>query len=130
MREVELQSQASLERQSKKFTIRYGNEHSLLNRVNPASGREGGLNKHQWRVFVRCSTSLGLFVEKVKFGIDPSFGKTERVVIKPPFEFSAVGWGTFDIPITIYWKRWLQKEPTELCIIYLLAKTLPPAPMF
>ena len=23
---------------------------------------------------------------------------------KGPFTFSAIGWGTFDIPITIYWK--------------------------
>ena len=45
------------------------------------------------------------YVEKVKFGLHPSFGVTEFNVKSAPFEMKRLGWGTFEIPIEIYFRR-------------------------
>ena len=50
----------------------------------------------------------------VTFGLHESFG-TDKISKKAaPFKWGAVGWGTFDIPITIKWKTWVTRETTEL----------------
>ena len=41
----------------------------------------------------------------MKFGLHPTFGVTEMDVKSEPFELRRIGWGTFEIPIEIYFRR-------------------------
>ena len=59
--------------------------------------------------------SIQKYVEKVKFDLHPSFGVTELSVKSVPYEMKRVGWGTFEIPVTIYFRRDTgRREPLKL----------------
>ena len=50
----------------------------------------------------------------MRFGLHPTFG-CDYIDVKPEsgkndISLSRIGWGTFDIPITVFWKRNLKKE--------------------
>ena len=52
-------------------------------------------------------------IEKVRFGLHPTFGMDHMDVKANPsgkFEMGFKGWGTFDIPVTIHFRRELQLE--------------------
>mmetsp|Transcript_32792 Transcript_32792/g.50058 ORF Transcript_32792/g.50058 Transcript_32792/m.50058 type:complete len:89 (+) Transcript_32792:960-1226(+) len=57
-------------------------------------------------------------ISKVRFGLDESFGvdyMDVRAESAKAFEMTFNGWGTFTVPMTIYWKRETGiKEPLEL----------------
>ena len=53
-------------------------------------------------------------IEKVRFGLHETFGVEYMDIKANPsgkFEMAFTGWGTFDIPITIHFKRELCLEP-------------------
>ena len=66
-------------------------------------------------MFVKC---LGLkterFIDKVELELHETFRTPKRTLTKAPFELTMTGWGTFDIPIKIYWKKCLNLGPEEL----------------
>ena len=57
-------------------------------------------------------------IEKVRFGLHPTFGM-DYMDIKAGqvknggFEMAFTGWGTFDIPVTIFFKRELCLPPEQ-----------------
>ena len=53
-------------------------------------------------------------IQKVRIGLHPTFGM-DYIDVKAQagkaFEFSCKGWGSFDMPFTIYFKRQLFMKP-------------------
>ena len=73
----------------------------------------GVVNNHRWTAFVKFTDpKVDQFamklIEKVRFGLDPSFG-VDYMDVKSnadgKFEIAFNGFGTFDVPITIYFRR-------------------------
>jgi len=65
-------------------------------------------NCHHWTVYVRSSNpkqNLDEFVEKVTFKLHPTFVPKTLSLERSPFEIERVGWGTFDIGISVHWKN-------------------------
>lgn len=63
-------------------------------------------NSHKWCVYVRGidNEDLSYFIKEVTFTLHNSFKDHVRRVQTPPFELYEVGWGEFDIKITVYLK--------------------------
>ncbi len=61
---------------------------------------------HKWCVYVRGlnNEDISYFVKEVVFTLHSSFTNHVRTINKFPFELYEVGWGQFDIIITIYLK--------------------------
>ena len=91
------------------IVITFGNKHEIC----PAAGHSE--NTHKWTMLVKLNTKkdnkplpANKFFEKVRFGLHETFGATYMDVKADhagKYEMSFKGWGTFDIPITIYWRR-------------------------
>lgn len=47
-----------------------------------------------------------MYIDSVIFTLHPTFHKPVVSVNSPPFEVVRLGWGTFEIPIEIKWKKW------------------------
>ena len=100
-----------------KIKILYGNKHRLV--PNPAKSRSDSAetNKHEWIAFVTINHE-GLkaedLIESVTFELHETFRNPIRKVSKPPFQLKTKGWGTFEIPITIKWKKAVSPAPTTL----------------
>ena len=67
----------------------------------------------------RRAPVLGKFIEKVRFGLHPTFGCEHRDVranSSGTFDLTYIGWGYFDMPITIYWQKstGIAQEPTTI----------------
>ena len=65
-------------------------------------------NKHAWKLYVRCASKkykTKNFIEKIEIELHETFKKPHRVINKAPFEYKSKGWGMFEIPITIHWKK-------------------------
>ncbi|CDW73750.1 yeats family protein [Stylonychia lemnae] len=102
----------------------FGNEHIMLQNSerfkSEYNANEIVENKHKWKVFIRIVRSredkailkASQFIEKVVFTLDPSFIEDEIEIKKEPFELSKIGWGTFDIPIEIFFKKETGKTDT------------------
>ncbi|KAM7250425.1 hypothetical protein ACFE04_022308 [Oxalis oulophora] len=71
---------------------------------------------HKWTVYVRGATNadLGAIISRVVFQLHPSFNNPTRVVQLPPFELSAIGWGEFQLGITIYFHADVCDKKLEL----------------
>ena len=77
---------------------------------------KGITNKHGWRVFVRVEhdeLNDSDLIQSVKFTLHETFKKPERLIEQAPFELSTAGWGTFDIPIHIEWRKELKMMPSD-----------------
>ena len=89
----------------------YGNRHESV----AADGYKH--NTHKWTMFVKFANkdvNANSLIEKVRFGLHPTFGMDFMDVKAGPsgkFEMGFTGWGTFDIPTTIHFKRELCLEP-------------------
>ena len=93
--------------------IVYGNRHETV----PSRGNVPE-NTHKWTMFVKIAGDNSIdpnrLIEKVRFGLHETFGMEYMDVKAGPnkkFEMTFTGWGTFDIPITIHFKRELCLEP-------------------
>ena len=103
------------------FTI--GNTHKL--EKNPKLTKQGNMrNKHNWTAFVRIADrhkpqiKLGMLVEKVKFQLHETFRPNVRIEKlkkgKEQIEITYSGWGYFDLPVTIYFKKETGLEPMSV----------------
>ena len=66
------------------------------------------VNRHNWNVFVRLvdnNLDINKYVRKVTFELDETFGTVFNDCKVAPFELGRIGWGTFNIPISIYFRR-------------------------
>lgn len=101
----------ALERMIKK-TILYGNTNEETTR---SVDFRPGWFWHKCKVFVEIEDEPAeKYIEKVVFELHPSFRNRTAEKKEAPFVFGCTVWGTFDIPIKIYWKSWLQLPPTDL----------------
>jgi len=94
-----------------KKKILYGNSHKLEEQSQYKDSQA-----HKWTAFVRMEGGelASKFIEKVTFDLHPTFKKNHYEFTREPFELSTVGWGTFEVPIKIYWKDWLKLPPAYL----------------
>lgn len=53
-------------------------------------------------------------IKKVIFTLHPSFNEPTRVVERAPFELTEVGWGEFEIGMTIYFHGDAAEKPIDL----------------
>ena len=99
-----------------KIKILYGNTHKIVEDPKVSRKNPNLTNKHRWSCFVKVvGDDTSKFIRKVVFGLHPTFGTTEVQVKKFPFQITYTGWGTFEIPIKIYWHCNLKiKQPLEL----------------
>ena len=89
--------------------IIFGNRHEILN----ARGRNGQRNRHRWTMFIDFKNlPVARFIDKVRFGLNKSFGQEYRDVYlnKGKLELSFTGYSPLNIPITIFFKPELFQE--------------------
>ena len=92
-----------------KLKVIFGNDHKEI--------KGTGQNNHEWCVFVRLANKdedISNYITKVTFELHPTFLDPIIVKTKAPFEHTAIGWGTFNIPITIKWNPGLGLEATKV----------------
>uniref|UniRef100_A0A7S3NSW9 YEATS domain-containing protein n=1 Tax=Euplotes crassus TaxID=5936 RepID=A0A7S3NSW9_EUPCR len=72
-------------------------------------------NDHEWIAFVEFVNPeyTKRFVSKVEFKLHPTFQPSKVTVDRMPFQIKRIGWGIFEIKITITWRHWMKKEPTK-----------------
>jgi len=75
---------------------------------------------HRWSCYIRSASPgddegppgsedhLSTYIKKVSFRLHPSFANPNRVVTRPPFMLTEMGWGEFEIAIRVYFV-----DPTE-----------------
>ena len=89
--------------------ITFGNRHEMVQ--NNKKGKV--VNNHRWTAFVKFAdpnvNKFGMrIIEKVRFGLHESFG-VEQMDVKAnadsKFEIAFNGYGTFVVPMTIFFKR-------------------------
>jgi len=78
-------------------------------------------NTHDWTMFVRLSDKLqtkGMkiedVVESVTYGLHPTFVPPSVKVSQAPFELKRLGWGTFDVDVTIKFQPELKLQPVTV----------------
>lgn len=71
---------------------------------------------HKWTVYLRSPTGedLSHVIKKVTFVLHESFTNPKRDVEFPPYELTEVGWGEFDIVVTVHFREDVQEGPLEL----------------
>ena len=76
----------------------------------------GGSNTNKWKLFFRTEENehVDKYIKKLIIELHPTFKPKTIEFTKGPFELVRLGWGTFNIPIKIYWKDHLNKEVTEI----------------
>jgi len=88
-------------------SLRIGNTHKLTNSI-------GSDNKHIWKMFVELldteqeeilEEDASEVIDKVTFHLHPTFSPPSITVSEPPFEISRIGWGYFEVKVTVYWKN-------------------------
>ena len=102
--------------------IRVGNRHKI---VEPKDAKKR--NIHSWTCFAELvddkqMEKCAAFISKVRFELHETFKNPVRETKAKNgchFELSSVGWGYFDIPITIFWTEETGLKPLsvnhELC---------------
>ena len=92
------------------FTV--GNRHSIVTNPQKSNSNKDMKNKHAWTCFIELNhPELKKYtyklIDKVDFLLHETFRpplRTAKAVPGKPLEYSTVGWGTFDVPMTIHWK--------------------------
>lgn len=96
-----------------KLVIEYGNSHTKI--IDPSNR---GTNTESWTCFVNLRGLEGRekeYISRVEFTLHETFSIPLVKCMHPPFKVTRLGWGTFEIPIRIYWKKWLNiPNPTEV----------------
>jgi transcription initiation factor IIF auxiliary subunit len=74
----------------------------------------GKTDQYQWRVFVKDKESVLDSIERVTYLLHPTFVNPLRVIKdrKNKFELVSIGWGEFDIDITIKFKEGKETKQT------------------
>ncbi len=78
-------------------------------------GKGGETSTHRWTLFVRGPNDedLSVFVSKIAFSLHESFAEPVRIIDKPPFEVTELGWGEFAAKIRIFFKD-PEEQPIDL----------------
>lgn len=73
---------------------------------------------HDWTILVRGEDGQNIshFVEKVVFFLHESFPKPKRVVKEPPYQISESGYGSFNLPVEVYFRN--KDEPKKVRFEY------------
>ncbi|XP_003386748.1 PREDICTED: protein AF-9-like [Amphimedon queenslandica] len=73
---------------------------------------------HDWTILVRGEDGQEIrhFVEKVIFFLHESFAKPKRVIKEPPYQVSESGYGSFNLPIEVYFRN--KDEPKKVRFEY------------
>ena len=93
-----------------------GNRHELVKNAKKLNSKYAGgqvENKHRWTVFFELAHPelkklTYKLVDKVEFQLHETFRpplRTFKVRDNSPIEYSTIGWGTFEVPITVFWKK-------------------------
>ena len=97
-------------------TFEVGNTYQHIKKDQAKKNKHGCLNEHRWMVYLKSrqtteameSDLLYKLVEKVHFGCNGWFGPEYALNTikgqessKGPFN----GWGSFVIPVTLYWRK-------------------------
>jgi transcription initiation factor IIF auxiliary subunit len=93
------------------FTV--GNRHELVENPKQANSNKNLKNKHKWTCFIELNHPMlkkytYKLIDKVDFQLHETFRpplRTAKSVEGKPIEYSTIGWGTFDVPMTIHWKK-------------------------
>ena len=93
------------------FTV--GNRHELVKNPQKANSNSKMVNKHKWTCFIelnhpKLKKMTYKLIDKVEFQLHETFRPPKRICkVKDnsPIEYSTIGWGTFDVPMTIFWKN-------------------------
>lgn len=110
-----LAEQIALNGSMVKLKILYGNLHVKLENAKPSRTNPQIKNEHKWTAFVKVhKEDVKNFIRKVEFGLHPTFGTTSIVVKTAPFQMGKVGWGTFEVPMKVYFHRDLKLPVLEL----------------
>ncbi|KAL4509285.1 hypothetical protein ABPG72_018216 [Tetrahymena utriculariae] len=100
------------------LVLEYGNNHEFEQNQQQSQSNPNKTNSHRWCCFVKLNVSQGKesdYIDRVEFKLHETFKQPLVTSNKAPFQVSCLGWGTFQIPIKIYWKKWLQiQQPTDL----------------
>jgi len=84
-------------------------EHLLIG--NTAKGTEAktkdGAQRYAWSFYVRGATR---HIDNVIVKLHPTFKDPVRTLHGPDFEFKTVGWGTFELDVTVNWKAGSSKK--------------------
>lgn len=70
---------------------------------------------HKWTLFVRGPNDedLSVFISKVAFSLHESFAEPVRIIEKPPFEVTELGWGEFAAKIRLFFKD-PEEQPVDI----------------
>jgi len=84
---------------------------------------------HKWTLLLRGPNDedLSVFISKVAFSLHESFQEPVRVVDKPPYEVTELGWGEFAAKIRIFFRD-PEEQPVDIVhLIKLYPANMPPA---
>jgi len=84
---------------------------------------------HKWTLLLRGPNDedLSVFISKVAFSLHESFQEPVRVVEKPPYEVTELGWGEFAAKIRIFFRD-PEEQPIDIVhVIKLYPQNMPPA---
>ncbi|KAK3860375.1 hypothetical protein Pcinc_033572 [Petrolisthes cinctipes] len=61
---------------------------------------------HDWEIYIHgvCGSRVDAFIEKVIFTLHKSFPKPRRVLKSPPYRVCEKGYGSFTLPVEIYFR--------------------------
>ena len=117
-KETELRAANQLQGDWAGIDLIFGNRHETV-----APKKKTGiaaLNTHKWTAFIKFADKkigAGKVIEKVRFGLHPSFGvdhfEVKKVSDNGCFECTFTGFAPFEVPITITFRRGLGFEPTK-----------------
>jgi len=74
-----------------------------------------GHNCHEWTIILRqpqdqaAQHDLAELVDHVVYDLHPTFCPSQVQVAKPPFTLTRIGWGVFDVGVTVHWKKHLNQ---------------------
>lgn len=100
--------------------------HQAVSKDNPANQFT-----HDWTVFVKGvdGADISHIIERVVFHLHESFPKPKRVCKEQPYTLSESGYGSFTLPIDIFFKTTAKEDPRKHSINYELTlqlRGLPP----
>ena len=72
--------------------------------------QSGSMDAHDWVVYVQAARGENL-IEKVTFKMHSTMQNRVIERTTPPYEVKATTWGWFPIPVTIFFKPYLNKAP-------------------
>jgi len=88
--------------------------HQAICRASPTPSG----HTHDWSIFVRGAEGADIshFVEKVVFLLHESFPRPRRVCKEPPYKVSETGYGSFNLPVEVYFRN--KEEPRKYRLEY------------